>query len=119
MLVLITKGLHESTISQYHSPRVEINDNQQSKPIFHQPKPTIQQYPPLALMVIPTFMSILGPQNTVISPHQFFYLYPFDINGKGFLSLGLISPLLKSPWGCSPFLHASDYSLSLSHLTKD
>jgi hypothetical protein len=68
----------------------------------------VQQSPPLALMATPTLMStpiIDGNTKTwkcscslcdhhsssmFISPHQCDYLSPFDINGKGYISLGLL-----------------------------
>ena len=83
---------------QYHSPMVEINENQQSMPIFHQPNWTIWQSPPLALM------ETLSHENThAHTPHQCFYLSPFDINGKGYLTLRLL-PLSKCLWSFSVFL---------------
>jgi hypothetical protein len=74
----------QSTVQHiWTSPRVDINDNQLSKPI-------VQQYPPLALM------ATLRHGNThahappmIITPHQCFYLSPFDINGKWYLPLGM------------------------------
>jgi hypothetical protein len=55
-----------------------------------------------------------------ISPHQCDYLSPFDINGKGYISLGLL-PLTELslrllPLDCTVLwdsLHASDESLLL------
>jgi hypothetical protein len=69
---------------------VDINDNTLSKP-------TAQKYPPLALMETPTLMETLRHGNThahyppvIIIPNQCFYLSPFDINGKGYLLLGML-----------------------------
>jgi hypothetical protein len=59
----------------------------------------VQQSPPLALMETPTLMETLSHENThahappvIIAPHQCFYLSPFDINGKGYLSFGVSPP---------------------------
>ena len=66
---------------------VDINDNQQSIPTIHQPKPTVLQSPPLALMA-----ALSHDKIHAYTLHQCFYLSPFDINGKGYLPLGLLPP---------------------------
>ena len=71
---------------QYHSPMVEINDNQKSIPIVHQPKPIVLQSPPLALM------ATLRDNIHAYTPHQCFYLSPFFINGKGIFPSGVYPP---------------------------
>jgi hypothetical protein len=57
----------------------------------------ILHYPPLALMKTPKMMETLRHGNThahappiIISPHQCLCLFPFDINKKGHLLLGLL-----------------------------
>ena len=81
---------------QYHSPIVDINDNQKSIPTIHQPRPTVWQYPPLALMETLTLMATLRCDKIhAYTPHQCFYLPPFEINGKGYLPLGML-PLWPS-----------------------
>jgi hypothetical protein len=67
-------------------------------------------------------MTTLSHENThAHTPHQCFYLSPFDINGKGYLSLGMLPltqltlgllPLSTLSLGCSPCIHAYDYSLT-------
>jgi hypothetical protein len=64
---------------------VDINDNQQSIPTIHQPKPTLRQNPPLALMA-----TLSHDKIHAYTPHQCFYLSPFDINDKGYLPLGIL-----------------------------
>jgi hypothetical protein len=86
-------------LALYDAPElVDINENQVSKPI-------VQQYPPLALMEKPTLMETIRHGNInahapplIISPHQCFYLSTFDINGKGYLPLGLL-PLTELSLG--------------------
>ena len=58
---------------------------------MHQPNPIVWQSPPLALMETPTLMETLSHYNIhAYTPHQCFYLSPFDINEKGYLPLGLL-----------------------------
>jgi hypothetical protein len=73
-------------------------------------------------METPILMEIISHGKNVISPNQCFYLSPFDINGKWYLSLGMlplteislgILPLSKISFGISPYLHASDIYLRL------
>jgi hypothetical protein len=52
-------------------------------------------------MATPKLMETLRHENShahtslmIIDPHQFFFLSPFDINGKGYLPLGML-PLSK------------------------
>ena len=92
---------------QYHSPMVDINENQQSIWTFHQHKPIVWQYPPLVLMA-----TLSHGKMHAYTPHQCLYLSPFDINVKGYLPLGLL-PLTELSLGCSPYLHASVLSLQL------
>jgi hypothetical protein len=62
-------------------------------------------------MATPTLMTTLIHDNIhAYTPHQCFYLSPFDINGKGYLPLGLL-PLTELSLGFSPYLHASVLSL--------
>ena len=95
-----SKGSHQSLRVeinlQYHYPMVDINDKQKSIPIFHQPKTTVWQSPPLALM------ETLSHDNIhAYTPHKCFYLSPFNINGKGYLPLGLL-PLTELSLGLLP-----------------
>ena len=101
-----SKGCHQSLRAdiniQYHSPMVEFNENQQSIPTVHQPNPTVWQSPPLALMATPTLMATLSHDNIhAYTLYQCFYLSPFDINGKGYLPLGLLR-LTKLSLGLLP-----------------
>jgi hypothetical protein len=50
----------------------------------------------------------------IITPHQCFYLSPFDINGKGYLSLGML-PLTELSLG---FLPLSALSFGMLPLSK-
>jgi hypothetical protein len=81
---------------------VDINYNQQSIPIVHQPKPIVWQSPPLALMATPTLVATLSHDNIqAYNLHQCFYLSPFDINGKWYLPLGML-PLTELSLGLLP-----------------
>ena len=87
---------------QYYSPIVDINENKQSIPTIHQPKPIVWQSPPFPLMATPTLMETLS-HDTIHSynPHQCFYISPFYINLKVYLCLGLL-PLTKLSLGFLP-----------------
>jgi hypothetical protein len=53
-------------------------------------------------MEAPTLMTTLSHDNThAHNIHQCFYLSPFDINGKGYLSLGFL-PLTELSLGLLP-----------------
>ena len=56
----------------------QLNENQQSIPTILQPKPTISQSPPLALMATLSHDTIHA-----YNLYKSLYLSPFDINGKG------------------------------------
>ena len=95
-----SKGWHQSLRVdinlQYHSPIVDINENQQYIPTINQPKTTIWQSPPLALI------ATLSQHNIhAYTLYECFYLSPFDINGKGYLPLGLL-PLTELSLGLLP-----------------
>jgi hypothetical protein len=65
-------------------------------------------------MTTPTFMETLIHDNThTHTPHQCFYLSPFDINGKRYLSLGLL-PLTELSMGLLPLSAMSFGLLPLS-----
>jgi hypothetical protein len=67
----------------------------------------------LALITTPTLMATLSDDKIHdYTPHQCFILSPFDINGKGYLSLGLL-PLTELSLGLLPYLHAFDFYLCL------
>jgi hypothetical protein len=68
-------------------------------------------------METPTLMETLSHDNThAHTPHQCFYLSPFDINGKGYLSLGML-PLTELSLGMLPLSALSFGMLPLSKLS--
>jgi hypothetical protein len=91
---------------QYHSPRVEINENQQSKPIFHQPNPTLwHRRPDRPKKSSRPFADLV----TQMNPCSRQPLYP----------LGLVFPTLVHPsCQCAPIswsFHTSTSPLVCSH----
>jgi hypothetical protein len=80
-------------------------DTQELEQIITKLKVQIEESPPLELMERQTLLETLSHDNIhYYTPHQCFYISPFDING------GLL-PLTELSLGFSLCLHASMLSL--------